>query len=134
MSDGQKDSKGDVELRNAYSKTWNLEAVAAFRRLGNFGVDIGANFLLNRASNAVLITNNGYRRIIKPSALVFFHPQNSPNNRIFLRLSSWNFLKEEERNFFQVQFGYQIGIGSVVKALNVGLPQTSANRASSSPL
>jgi hypothetical protein len=134
VTDGKRDSIGVIRERNAYSKTWNVEGVASFRRLGNFGIDIGINFLFNHIANSSLVTNDGYERIIKPSALVYFHPKNAPENRIFLRLASWSFMEHGDRNFFQVQFGYTIGIGSVVKSFGAATPQAAANLAPGSPL
>jgi hypothetical protein len=134
VTNGVKNANGDIIYRNAYTKTWNIEGLASFRRLGNFGVDIGANLFFSHIANSKLVANDGYEKIIKPSALVYFNPKNNPANRVFLRLSSWSFLEHSERNFFQVQVGYTIGIGTAIKSFGNAEPQAVANRAPGSPI
>ena len=124
----------DFREFNAYSKVWSGEAICSVRRLGNFGCDIGFTALYWHVANSELVSNDEYQAVWKPNALVYYHPTNSPSNKLFLRFAAWTFPDFKSRSYLQIQFGYTIGIGSISKSFAPAAPQEVANRLQSSPV
>lgn len=51
--------------------------------------------------------------IFKNESEVFYHPNKNPNQAIFARLNTYNYMgKSNDQSFFQFQFGYKFSIGS----------------------
>lgn len=86
------------------------------KRFNNFGFDYKAEFSWFDFQNF-----NTYQNIMLPpiipifrnEAEVFYHPNGSPNQAIFARLITYNYLgKTNDQSFYQFQFGYKFAIGN----------------------
>lgn len=88
------------------------------KRFNNFGFDykIILSWLDYKNFNEVdIVELPGVIPIFSNQAEIFYHPTQNPNQAIFMRLSTFNYMSDENNNaFFQFQFGYKLSIGSKV--------------------
>lgn len=88
------------------------------KRFNNFGFDYKAEFSWFDFKNFNPYQNQNITLpsiipIFRNEAEVFYHPNGSPNQAIFARLITYNYLgKTNDQSFYQFQFGYKFAIGN----------------------
>jgi|GEM_PF-1222815 len=90
------------------------------KRFNNFGFDYKAEFSWFDFKNFNPYQNQNQNialpsiiPIFRNEAEVFYHPNGSPNQAIFARLITYNYLgKTNDQSFYQFQFGYKFAIGN----------------------
>lgn len=95
------------------------------KRFNNFGFDYKAEFSWFDFQNFNTYQNQNIMLppiipIFRNEAEIFYHPNGSPNQAIFARLITYNYLgKTNNQAFYQFQFGYKFAIGNkMVSARN----------------
>jgi hypothetical protein len=89
--------------------------VLEFKRYNNFGFIYAldfANYNTNSHNNIKGITNPDNFWVIKNEAEVYYYPNKTKQQSIFLRLKTFNDMtKDNNSAFYQLQFGYRFSIG-----------------------
>lgn len=102
------------DTANGYINSWFAELFYEPRVSSNFGVDMGLSLNYLNFSNANFISNSESRFVLRPRAELFYHSVNK-QSKLFLRYYSFLDLKEREKGFFQLQFGYSANLNEVLK-------------------
>lgn len=84
------------------------------KRFNNFGFNLQGELAWYDYKNSNTLSELDIRvPVIKAQAEVFYHPTKSPNQAIFMRLATYNYMgTSNDQAFYQFQFGYKFSIGS----------------------
>lgn len=86
------------------------------KRFNNFGFTYkfaAKWFDYENYNNSDVIDTNFKVPVLKNQAEIFYHPTDNPNQAIFTRLTTYNYMgKSSNQSFYQFQFGYKFSIGS----------------------
>ncbi|BFP42126.1 hypothetical protein FGF1_29710 [Flavobacteriaceae bacterium GF1] len=107
---------------------YGLALRVELKRLNNFGLSIGTSFkeysFLGDYSGIVDSSNNSFEepnrfRTHSVDAEIFYFPNNSKTQSIFLRMRGFRDISDGDASFYQLQFGYRFTVGAGnVKAKN----------------
>lgn len=104
----------DSVLQNAKAFSYGFGLNLSAKRFNNFGFNINGDISWYdyKNSNTLDILNKKIP-VLKAQAEIFYHPTKSPNQAIFARLTTYNYMgTENDQAFYQFQFGYKFSIGS----------------------
>lgn len=90
-----------------------VDPVFELRGASNFGMDLSFRFMFQRAPEVE--DYEGWHQIFRPQITLFWHPSNSPANRVFARAVYFQDQKEQDESFFQLQMGYSLRLSDVIK-------------------
>ncbi|SIQ62712.1 hypothetical protein [Chryseobacterium sp. RU33C] len=85
------------------------------KRFNNFGFDYKADISWYNYRNFNTVKNIDLPSVIpvfRHEAEIFYHPNGSPNQAIFARLITFNYMGGNSQAFYQFQFGYKFSIGN----------------------
>ncbi|WP_143569728.1 hypothetical protein [Tenacibaculum agarivorans] len=110
-------AKNDAQApENLKSLSLGAGLEIASNRLNNFGFNYRLSMLWYdyKSFNTSTSINTDFGvPVISNQAEIFYHPNENPNQAIFVRLATNNFLGERSNEaFYQFQFGYKFSIGS----------------------
>ncbi|TZG00018.1 hypothetical protein FW781_08845 (plasmid) [Chryseobacterium panacisoli] len=85
------------------------------KRFNNFGFDYKADISWYNYRNFNTTKNIDLPSVIpvfRHEAEIFYHPNGNPNQAIFARLITFNYMGSNSQAFYQFQFGYKFSIGN----------------------
>lgn len=85
------------------------------KRFNNFGFDYKADISWYNYRNFNTTKNIDLPSVIpvfRHEAEIFYHPNGNPNQAIFTRLITFNYMGSNSQAFYQFQFGYKFSIGN----------------------
>lgn len=112
-----------TEIQNADNSAENIKSLGygiglniASKRFNNFGFNysVKAEWFDFKNSNVTNTVNTNINiPVLNNQAEIFYHPTESSNQAIFMRLGVYNYMGDSSNNaFYQFQFGYKFSIGS----------------------
>ncbi len=108
------DTNNDTEDLKAFGYGFGLNLTS--KRFNNFGFEysIKAEWFDYENFNTTTTVGTDFNvSVLENQAEIFYHPTDSPNQAIFMRLGIFNYMGGTNNNaFYQFQFGYKFSIGS----------------------